>query len=291
MLAAIAAFVACMSPVVALADDTIAGVTTDSGDISTTGTREGSGQAAPSTASGTASTYSVTSIYVGCSEKDPAPCATEMSAYCPGAPVDGPVDLWRVSTTQVFAVADTARVLPLSTTTGCMNFFRAAAVGGGPSEAEVREWLVTVIPVSGAGTSPAPDASGMAQFVVNLPVIVFAVGDTEVVAGPVPLVGRDVEVSARAVSFEWAVGPSRLVSDVPGSPFSGLPCSREDCSAYLHVGPIAVPGRHSITLTTTWAGRYRVDGGAWVDIAAPIVKVSAPTVLNLREARGVLVYN
>ena len=99
------------------------------------------------------------------------------------------------------AVADLARAIELSRVTGCMNFAAAPTVDAGPSEADVREVMTTLIPTSGAGTSPQPDASGMAQFVINLPLIVYAVGETELIAGPIPLVGHNVEVAASAVSY------------------------------------------------------------------------------------------
>ncbi|MCW2602821.1 MAG: hypothetical protein JWN61_956, partial [Pseudonocardiales bacterium] len=116
------------------------------------------------------------------------------------------------------------------------------------------------------------------------------VGVTELTAGPVPLVGHNVEVSARAVSYEWSAGASELVTDQPGGAYDGSPCTRTGCDAYLHLAPFTATGQYSLTLTTTWTGRYRVDGGAWIDIVGPIQKTSPPTGLNLREARGVLVY-
>ena len=211
-----------------------------------------------------------------------------MATYCPGVPPDGPEDRWRVAVTQVFDVADTERLHPLGSTTSCVNF-AATVPEAGPSEADVREFLVTVVPVSGAGTSPPVDASGMAQFVLGLPLIVFAVGPSEVAVGPVPLVGHNVEVAAEAMSYVWASGGAQTESDEPGRAYDGAPCTRSDCDSYLHLPAFTVPGTHAVTLTTTWMGRYRVDGGAWIEIDEPIERVSAPTLLNVREARGVLV--
>lgn len=193
--------------------------------------------------------------------------------------------------TQVFAWTDTERVSPLATTMGCANFAVIPGADPGPSEADVREVMTTLIPTSGAGTSPAPDASGMAQFVINLPLIVYVVGQTELTAGPIVLVGHNVEVSASAVSYEWSTGAAQLVTDDPGIAYNGSPCTRTACAAYVHLDPFTATGQASLTLTTTWIGRYRVDGGPWIDIAGPIQKSSPPTILNLREARGVLVYN
>jgi hypothetical protein len=279
------------SPAFASGDDINYGTdTTDSGEIVVIGQNPGGAQL-PSQVAETAGSFTVTAIVTGCSEFDSIPCATEMATYCTTAPPDGPTDRWRVSTTQVFASTDVARLIPLSTTTGCMNFYRAPGVDAGPSEADVREVMTTLIPTSGAGTSPAPDASGMAQFVVNLPLIVYAVGRAEVTAGPVPLVGHNVEVSASAVSYAWSAGGSALVTAQPGRAYDGSSCTRLACDAYVHLDPFTATGQYRLALTTTWAGRYRIDGGAWIDIADPIEKTSAPTVLNLREARGVLVYN
>jgi hypothetical protein len=256
---------------------------------------EGSGGGAPgqgsSSPAATAATFSVTKIISSCGDLDPAPCSTEMALFCPDAPPDGLADQWRVAVTQVFAIADTEQANPLSSTTGCVNFAAQPGEDPGPSQADVRELMTTLIPTSGAGTSPQPDASGMAHFLLNLPLIVYATGKEQITAGPVPLVGHDVEVAAEAVSYQWAVGDVELVTDEPGRAYDGSPCTLADCSAYLHIGPIRVPGQHPLLLTTSWTGRYRVDGGPWIEIAEPIEKVSAPVVINVREARGVLVHD
>lgn len=281
------------SPALASGDDVNYGTdTTDSGEIVVIGQNPGGGGGGSAAPGGPGSaTFTVVSIFAGCSEFDSVPCATQMALYCPTAPADGPTDRWRVSTTRVFAAADIAMVAPLSTSTGCLNFAPVAGADPGPSEADVREVMTTLIPTSGAGTSPTPDASGMAQFVVNLPLIVYAVGQTELTAGPILLVGHNVEVSASAVSYAWSAGGSRLVTNEPGIAYNGSPCSRTACDAYVHLDPFTTTGPASLALTTTWAGRYRVDGGPWIDIAGPLQKLSPPTLLNLREARGVLVYN
>jgi len=262
-------------------------VASERGSITVIGESSGAlpGAGAPNTS--TSPRVSVTSIYTGCSILDPTPCATETALYCSGVPADGPADMWRVATTQVFDAADTERTRPLISTTRCLNF--ASASQAGPSEADVREFLVTVVPISGAGTSPPVDGSGMAPFVVNLPVIVFATGPTEVSAGPVMLVGRPVEVSAHVVEFRWESAGAVVESAEPGRAYDGSPCSMSGCGAYLHLPGFSAPGQYEVVLTTTWVGRYRVDGGAWVDIAAPIERVSAPVVFQVREARGVLV--
>lgn len=283
-------FAGSVLPAMAAGDDSIVGVTTDSGDITTIGTsHDGGAEPGGSAGASAPATFVVTTVYTGCTALDATPCATEMATYCPDVPPDGPNDQWRVSTTQVFAIADTGRTNPLSSTTGCYNFAAVATADPGPSQADVREFMTTLIPTSGAGTSPPPDASGMAQFLINLPLIVYATGDTSITAGPVPLVGHEVEVSAEAVAFRWSSGDTELAADRPGGPYDGSPCTASACDAYLHLAPFTEPGQYSLTLTTTWQGRYRVDGGAWIAIDDPIEKVSAPTVANLREARGVLV--
>ena len=270
--------------------DSIDGVLAEDGNILNVGIDPGSPSAGPVNGDAPAapSTFTVRTIFAGCSQYDAVPCATEMALYCPDAPPDVPGAMWRVSTTRVYAIADTAMNDPLVSTTECSNF-AGTVVEAGPSEADVREFLMTVVPVSGAGTSPPVDASGMAQFVLGLPLIVFAVGPSEVAVGPVPLVGHNVEVAAEAMSYVWASGGAQTESDEPGRAYDGAPCTRSDCDSYLHLPAFTVPGTHAVTLTTTWMGRYRVDGGAWIDIAEPIERVSAPTLLNVREARGVLV--
>jgi hypothetical protein len=46
-----------------------------------------------------------------------------------------------------------------------------------------------------------------------------------------------------------------------------------------------------ITLTVTWRASYRVTGGAWTDLDAPITGPAGTIRLHLYEARGVLVAN
>jgi hypothetical protein len=290
-IAACCLFVALASPAFAEDDMSYAGNADDAGNVAITGSNQSSSSSnssAPAEANGFApATVTVVEIETRCG--DAIQCAADHALYCADRPRDDPQSQWRVVRIETYDIADTARLTPISGTIGCQNF--GALAEAGPSAAQVREVLITAIPVSGAGTSPAPGGSGVAEFVVNLPLIVFATGPVEIAPGPEMLVGHEVEVSAAAVTYEWRVdGAAPVVTDSPGSPFdASRPCGRDSCDGYAQVGPFHSTGRHEVELTVTWAGRYRVDGGPWIAIDAPIGKTSPPAIVNVREARAVLV--
>jgi len=125
--------------------------------------------------------------------------------------------------------------------------------------------------------SPLTIQPARPQVLVNLPTIVYT--DTATQAFTTVLLGYPVQVEATPTSFTWDFGDGTdpLTTTSPGHPYP------DDDVAH----PYTRPGTYTITLTTTYAGRYRMAGTTtWLPVtgtatttttSAPIEAVDAPT--------------
>jgi hypothetical protein len=114
---------------------------------------------------------------------------------------------------------------------------------------------------------------------VNLETIVYT-DQSRVSTARVTLLGFPVEVEATPMSYVWRFGDgATLTTTTPGKPYP----AKEITHKYLKKGSVG------LTLTTNYAARFRVAGGAWqyVDGTVPITGPATP--LLVREAVPVLV--
>jgi hypothetical protein len=114
---------------------------------------------------------------------------------------------------------------------------------------------------------------------VNLETIVYT-DQSRVSTARVTLLGFPVEVEATPMSYLWRFGDgASLSTTTPGKPYP----AKEITHKYLRKGSVG------LTLTTNYAARFRVAGGAWqyVDGTVPITGPATP--LLVREAVPVLV--
>lgn len=95
------------------------------------------------------------------------------------------------------------------------------------------------------------------------------------------LLGTAIEVQATPARFTWDYGDGtvRTTSD-PGHPYPNM--------TVAHV--YTRPGRYQVTLTTTYTGRYRVQGSPdWLPVDGTAEVASQPVMLEAIETRAVLV--
>ena len=114
-----------------------------------------------------------------------------------------------------------------------------------------------------------------AEHLVNMPTIVYTTPAQQLLT--TTLLGYPVEVEATPTTYTWDFGDTTTVTTTsPGRPYPNHDIAH----------PYARPGTYTITLTTTWTGRYRlagtttwstVTGTATTTTSAPITAVEAPT--------------
>lgn len=114
---------------------------------------------------------------------------------------------------------------------------------------------------------------------VNLDTIVYT-NESKVATTQVAILGFPVDVEATPMSYLWSFGDgARRTTTTPGKPYP----AKEITHKYLKRGSVR------LTLTTNYAARFRVAGGAWqyIDGMVPITGPATP--LQVREAVPVLV--
>lgn len=115
-----------------------------------------------------------------------------------------------------------------------------------------------------------------AEHLVNMPAVVYTAPAQQLLT--TNLLGYPVEVEATPTSYTWDFGDGTvLTTTTPGHPYPNHDVAH----------PYARPGTYTITLTTTWTGRYRLAGTtAWSTVtgtatttttSAPVTAVEAPT--------------
>lgn len=103
---------------------------------------------------------------------------------------------------------------------------------------------------------------------VNAPVVLYA-GDQEQELDTT-LLDTPVSIRAVPVEYSWDLGDgNKIVTSKPGEPYPS-----ELISHYYRS-----EGWYDVTLTTTFAGEFSVDGGEWQDINGTITVTSEPIAL------------
>ncbi|TCO43448.1 hypothetical protein EV646_11224 [Kribbella antiqua] len=114
---------------------------------------------------------------------------------------------------------------------------------------------------------------------VNLETIVYT-DQSRVTTAQVTLLGFPVEVEATPMSYLWRFGDgASLSTTTPGKPYP----AKEITHKYLKKGSVG------LTLTTNYAARFRVAGGAWQYVEGTVPITGPATPLQVREAVPVLV--
>ena len=125
--------------------------------------------------------------------------------------------------------------------------------------------------------SPLTIQPARPQVLVNMPTIGYTAPATQ--AFTTTLLGFPVQVAATPTTFTWDFGDGStpITTTTPGHPYPDHDVAQ----------PYTRPGTYTITLTTTYAGRYRMAGTTpWLDVtgtatttttSGPIEAVDAPT--------------
>lgn len=133
------------------------------------------------------------------------------------------------------------------------------------------------LPLTPAQVTVQPATSTV---LINIPTITMAAAPQQNLA--TDLLGYPVEVQATATTYTWDYGDGSapLVTTSPGHAYP----NHDVHHSY------ARPGTYTITLTTTWSGRYRIAGStAWLDVDGTATTVTTIPPITAVEQRTALV--
>ncbi len=109
----------------------------------------------------------------------------------------------------------------------------------------------------------------------------FYTGNTEPTSQTVTLLGQQVEIEATPSSWTWRHGDGTdQTTSEPGRAYPDLDITH----TYTAVGDALSP-----SVDTTYSGRYRVNGGSWIDIPATVTVAGAAGALDVVPAKPQLV--
>ncbi|WP_259557006.1 PKD domain-containing protein [Brachybacterium sillae] len=111
---------------------------------------------------------------------------------------------------------------------------------------------------------------------VNSPTVLYVEPTDQIL--DTTLLGTPVQVRAIPVSYTWSMGDGGTITTTK----RGKPYPSEEVAYYYET-----EGWYDITLTTTFAGQFSVNGGPWQDIDGTITIDSTPVPLysNSLESR------
>jgi hypothetical protein len=92
----------------------------------------------------------------------------------------------------------------------------------------------------------------------------------------------DVEVTPATYTWHWGQGET-TTTDTPGRPYP----STDVTHTFVRHTPKGQP--LSVSVDVGWVARYRVDGGAWINIPETITVPGPATTIPVRQASAVLV--
>jgi hypothetical protein len=108
--------------------------------------------------------------------------------------------------------------------------------------------------------------------------------DVQPLTRTLSIIGYTVDVDITPTTYTWHWGQGETsTTHTPGSPYP----STDVTHTYLHHTPKNRPA--SLSVDVEYTARYRVDGGAWIDIPDTITIAGPTTSLPIRQASAVLV--
>ena len=124
----------------------------------------------------------------------------------------------------------------------------------------------------------APSSQPSGATLVSVPTLFASGQPRRMDSRSFSLVGFDVVLDARAV-WSWVFGDGRdLVTSLPGGVYPDM--------SVAHT--YAWPGRYPVSVTSAWEGWFTVDGMGPFRTGGPTVTQAAGLVVDVREARAVL---
>jgi hypothetical protein len=160
------------------------------------------------------------------------------------------------------------------------------AVGARPQVtlAMVIEQFRKLVPGPAVGIAPQGDT------LVNIETVLWVNTAAELPLATTTLVGHRVDLRIDVDHVDWSFGDgSGATTDSPEPAYDDSdPCTTATCADYWgHTYTTA--GTQQVSATVTWAGSFRVDGGAWQDIPVTVAGPAQTAAVTVHEARGVLV--
>ncbi len=99
-------------------------------------------------------------------------------------------------------------------------------------------------------------------------------------ARTIRLLGQQVDVEASPSEFTWHYGDgTSMTTTTPGAPYPSKEITYSYSDAHTTVSP---------SVDATYTARFRVNGGAWQDIAETVTIAGPTTDLRISEATAVL---
>jgi hypothetical protein len=142
-------------------------------------------------------------------------------------------------------------------------------------------WQDIVSAIRRVGIPPG-EVTAPGYTLVNLETTFYT--DVQPFTRTLSIIGYTVDVAVTPTSYTWHWGRGETsTTDTPGSPYP----STDVTHTYLHHTAKGRPA--GLSVDVEYAARYRVDGGAWIDVPDTITIAGPTTTLPVRQASAVLV--
>jgi hypothetical protein len=169
------------------------------------------------------------------------------------------------------------------------NITCTATTGAPPAvdQAAIHDAFTKLVPKPTIGTAP-PNGNTL----VNIQTILWINTPTTVNLGTTPLAGHQVTLTASVQSVTWNFGDHHTdTTKTPGRPFlDNDHCYTTLCPDYYgHI--YTTTGTMTITATTTWTGRYNIDGGPFLPITGTATSTPQTTTATVKQSEAILVPN
>ena len=208
------------------------------------------------------------------------PCATAVN-QCAGQPQTSP-------TGQPLTILSTQIQNPnLSWKQGPVDC-GAAAGPAGLDQGAIHDAFVKLVPNPTIASAPPTTKTGL----VNVEVLTWLTTPATVNLGTTPLLGHQVTLTATVQSVTWTWGDHNTdTTHKPGRPYlSSDNCVTKTCPDWFgHT--YTTTGIKTITATTTWTGRYSIDGANYLPITGTATSTPATSQIHIQQSRTVLVPN
>lgn len=172
----------------------------------------------------------------------------------------------------------------LDTRTGDRAFSGyTCGIPGVPGGAEGQVPVVVTVSVSDFAELPVVPMQANAGpeigwIPVNMEVVLYVNGEDQVLE--TTILNSPVSVRAVPIEYEWDMGDGNTITtSKPGAPYPSM----EVAGVYRY------EGWYDVTLTTTFAGQFSVDGGEWQDIDGTITIESEPVEIFSKSLESRLV--
>ncbi len=144
-----------------------------------------------------------------------------------------------------------------------------------------------LVPKPTIGTAP-PDGKTL----VNIQTLLWINTPATVNLGTSPLAGHQVTLTASVQTVAWNFGDQHTdTATTPGRPFLTTDhCSTATCPDY-YGHTYTTTGTMTITATTTWTGRYNIDGGPFLAITGTATSAPQTTTVTVKQSRAILIPN